>query len=648
MRLAQIGIMNSQGGEALPPDYASLSNLELYVDYTGLVVGTTNDYGVVDGAGNVTTLKSVSPSPLTRDFSNVGTAPTLTADGIVFGGSGTLRAGVASKTWANFLHYAASVSNIKSVVHAVVKFGTTSDPNNAYGLFGNNASASANKGLSVFYDDRVSIPRNNGIASFMSNGNWQMINAYQDNIVTPNQFCVIRVETKWHTSAFMRQRIFVNEQLFWTNITSNGSNVVTTPTYDLEIGGVGNGVLPAVLTLKELLIQSSVDDQETYATFTQALLNKYNITAPSVLSTVSTNNTLTIYDTYQEAVGKYYLSAGLDQHPTKKYLVLGAFLDGVDHLADAGKKLSLRRSFDYGLTWEARTDIYDPAGDTCAQDLSSGFSANGRHHVFTDTHVVVGASFTPPHKIIYLYSDDEGVTYTTVDISSIIPVDDLLSFRTYGDVIENTSVLMTCGYRVTDEGSSANSERFILRSTDGGANWTYLQVERSAGYINEGSLIALDGTTIILICRNEVTKEWTQYKSSDNGLTWVNQGDLSFGETIGNPGPVRLTKFKIDATDVIACYYLDRDLELVKVIYGTADGIKTNGLAGWIIGTKTTVLSGTSRIAHYGDYLHPMGNFNAIMLSAYEKEVTDFSNNDLITALVPSTQYATVKTALGL
>jgi hypothetical protein len=649
LNFAQLGLVGySQGEEALP-DYDSLSNLELYVDYSGLETNTTNDYGVVDGSGNVTTLKSLSPGPTDRPFTNVGTAPTLTADGIVFGGAGTLRAGVASKTWANFLHYAADINNLQSVVHAVVKFGTGSNPDAAYGLLGNNAASSANKGFSIWFDDRSAVPRSNAFVGFVSTGTAALISTIQNEVITPNAFCVIRVETKWFSTVFFRQRIFINGQLYGTAVTSATSTPVTTPTHDLEIGATGNSALPGTLTIKELSIQSTFNTQEFYKSFTTALLNKHNITAPSVLSTVDVSNTLSIYDTYQEAVGKYYLSAGLDQHPTKKYLVLRAVLDGQDHTADPLKKITVQRSLDYGLTKGSNIDAYHPSGDIFAGDLGTGFAANGRHHMFTNTHTANGVTFDPPHKLIYLYSDDDGASYVATDLTSILPVDDLIALRTYGNVIENSNgVLLTCGYRFTNEGVFTNSERFVLKSTDGGSNWTYIAVERTADYRNEGAIIFLDDNTVLLLARDEVTKEWAQYISTDIGETWVNQGAQAFGETLTSAGPCRLTKFKIDSTDVIACYYPDRANKVVKVIYGTAAGIIANGLTGFVAGTKTTILSGTSRLAHYGDYLHPMGNFNAIMLSAYENNPQDNSNNDLITALVPSTQYATVKTALGL
>jgi hypothetical protein len=205
-------------------------------------------------------------------------------------------------------------------------------------------------------------------------------------------------------------------------------------------------------------------------------------------------------------------------------------------------------------------------------------------------------------------------------------------------------------YKFTANGDVTESANYIFRSTDGGANWSVITIRaKGTTYINEASIIGLDNTRVMAVIRNEVTGEWQQYMSSDNGLTWVDQGALTLGETLTNPSPVRLTSFEMSGSKVIACWHPDRAgaAENLKVTYGTAANLIANGVSGWNTSTKTTVVN-TSRMTHYGDYCHPMNNFNTLMGSAYETATADFSDNDFITASMLSTHYATVKTALGL
>src|SRR5687767_14965492 len=130
------------------PDYAGMSNVVFHGRADGLAINTTNSFGVVDVSGNVT--KWISVDTTTHEFDSNGTAPTLTGTeidaAIVFGGAGRLRHNGLSSVFNNF-HFRASINDLKWTIHAVVKFGTTSDPNAIYGLFGNNAGGSTSKGI---------------------------------------------------------------------------------------------------------------------------------------------------------------------------------------------------------------------------------------------------------------------------------------------------------------------------------------------------------------------------------------------------------------------------------------------------------------------------------------------------------------------
>src|SRR3972149_5599406 len=153
------------------PDYAGMSNVVFHGRADGLVVNTTNSFGVVDVSGNVTKLISVDTT--THEFDSNGTAPTLTGTGIdaaiVFGGAGRLRHNGANSVFNNF-HYRASINDLKWTIHGIVKFGTTSNPDAVYGLFGNNGGASGSKGINGNFDDRASVNLNENFSFGITRG----------------------------------------------------------------------------------------------------------------------------------------------------------------------------------------------------------------------------------------------------------------------------------------------------------------------------------------------------------------------------------------------------------------------------------------------------------------------------------------------
>lgn len=637
------------------PDYSSLSSYEGRWSDEGLVTNTTNSYGIVDGSGNVTTLKSILPGPTGRDLVSNGTAPTLTSGNLTFGGAGRLRHSGAS-TW-NFAHFNATPANLKWTVHIVTKVGTGSDPNAFYGLVGNNGSSGGNKGFSIYFDDRVAGPRNNAIRCQITQGGGNFtFNNTQDNVITPNELCVITVETEIGTTPNSgKQRVWINGRLQSIQVVYTTVGLITTPTLDLEIGGSGNGAGPLVGIIKECIIQSTIETGQVRSAFTQGLMYKYGIYETVFLAEPDPTRTFDIFNTYQAAVGDYYLACSFDQHPIFPYRGVRVFADGTDHTAELTKKASVQKFTNYGQSFATKTVLYDPVGSLAVQDLGGGYANSGRHFTFMDIHTASGGASTSPHYAFMSYTDDDYDSQTLVDITSLLPSDGLDTWRFYGNLIENNGYLMFPFYKLDDEGDTNPSAIYLLRiasTLDPSilGNWAVhtIYAPTASPYLNETTIIALNDNTILALARNDVTFEYTQFISTDNGVNWTNQGDCSFGETLAFAGPCRLNTFSLAGTKVIVCYYPDRNAPSLKAVYAKASDIIASGVSGWNLSTKTTLLSGTGRRLHYGDYFHPNGNFNAIGMSAYEKSPLDLSNNDLVTFVVLSTHYATVKTALGL
>lgn len=361
-----------------------------------------------------------------------------------------------------------------------------------------------------------------------------------------------------------------------------------------------------------------------------------------VIPTVDVTKTTSIYNTYTNS-GHYFLSAGIDQMPSTRNRLIGYFSDGDEHNVEATKHVTVRISTDMGRTWGAANTVYDPSGSLAIQDLGGGFSRTSVHHIFT---ALVDASSVTPETIIYLRSTDGGVSYSATDLSSILPSDGLAAYRALGNMIDVNGILMMPFYKALGEGNPSQSANYLLRSTDDGVTWTAITVRaKGSSYYNEGTIAYLELGYVIYLARNEITSEYRQFMSTDYGLTWTDQGDQSLGESFSFAGPCRMTSFKIESIPVIACYYTDRGANITKVVYATAANLRNNGLTGWTTSTRTTILN-TGIRAHYGGFLQYYNNMNCLMLSAYENG--DLTVNSLISVMVLSTQYSSVKTALGL
>ena len=97
----------------------------------------------------------------------------------------------AASTW-KFLH-----DSTGSSVFSVVTFGTSSNPDAALILLGSSGAATVNIGLSMFYDDRLSLSRNNAFVLFVNRGlaGTAAATNMSLDVVTPNSARIITALT---------------------------------------------------------------------------------------------------------------------------------------------------------------------------------------------------------------------------------------------------------------------------------------------------------------------------------------------------------------------------------------------------------------------------------------------------------------------
>jgi hypothetical protein len=632
--------------EPPPPSYNILGNIEAIWESPRMVVNTDNDYGIVDASGVPTTWKSIAPGPTGRNMTLAGTGedPVIVNGAIYFKGQRRYRTGAPASNWNFLQHNGTGFSNLKWTIHIAGGVGDTVDPNWFYALMGNNSNSQTRRGISLYWDDRESIPRSNALNANITKGSaGYIILSAPEDILEPNSRFVLTIEVDGSQSEAARQKFYINNVLFAYSSASPSTSTAGTPSYDLEVGGLGNGSGGLYGSISHVVIQSRVESESVREDFVASLLPQNNRPYnPSPY--VDETRQYQVYETFSET-GRYYFVNGLLQNPFNHDEVIQIFHEGDLHVHAADKNLSYRKSTDNGRSFGSRVSFFDPPGTPAIQDAATGIDDNGRIHVVVDTHTTLSPGDVA--QLFYLYSDDFGTTWTPTDITASVPNDGLLAYRPHGNIIQVENYLYAPLYKLADEGDVSSSARYIMRlPITGSTAWEFFLVEATTDPCrNESSIQALDDETILMLTRNEDTKLYSQYEIDLPTMTSISQGDISFGEIGGvTAGPPRLTKFKIGTSDVIMAWILNRSGGIVKYVLGTAVNLKSNGLTGWELSTKTEIVNDI-QILHYGAFLHPNNNLNAI--GAIARDPATWTENTMVYFDLPTTNYAAQKTALS-
>ena len=375
-------------------------------------------------------------------------------------------------------------------------------------------------------------------------------------------------------------------------------------------------------------------------------LSQYGITLGRPTPLIPTDDTkvYALQSTLDET--RYYLCSTLSQSPKVRSVGLNVFLDGVNHVDDAAKKVSFRKTTDLFLTYGSKTTFYDPVdGDMQTQSLAAGYSNNGRFHALIQCQDSVGVP-GGTQELRYMYSDDDGTTVSS-PVTITLPVTSLNAFRMHDKIIDlGSGVMLAPCYFFTDEGNITQSERYVVKTTDGGATWSFILVEGpTSTYINEGSLLSITNNIIYYMVREDTSSspQFYCYKSLDQGGTWTNLG--FFGTTITKTGgdPPVLRKFRADNGKWFAVMYFSaRSADTLYAIYGRLDNGVEGGLGLFNVSTITLLRTDPVNYLHYGDFVHYNNNMNA--RGAWPREVSSvpLEDNEMIYFENLTTQYDSV------
>jgi hypothetical protein len=338
----------------------------------------------------------------------------------------------------------------------------------------------------------------------------------------------------------------------------------------------------------------------------------------------------------------YNTFPSLSQHPTNKNKIIRTYLEAPlsGHSYIEGKILRMQVSNDKGQTWGAITTVYDPGGILCVQEQHAGYTSDGRFHILA---TVIDDTYACTLK--YLYSDNDGVSFTVSDISALVANVTRPIYRNSGNLIENNGVLIGGLYKVNAGNTSC--EQVVLRLVSG--TWSQVSVNITTAYESEMTIESLGGDNLIILVREDVTMAFVQYSSADNGLTWTRLGILNFNVPANQGWPSKLHSFMMNGEKVIV-HYMPRYIAThpVYAIYGKATDLLELGMGGWNYSTLKTVVLPTGYpyglyydyVVH-GDVIHPDNDYNAV--GCYPFYIFDMSYGDLLTFNIDTTDFATLQ-----
>jgi len=277
-----------------------------------------------------------------------------------------------------------------------------------------------------------------------------------------------------------------------------------------------------------------------------------------------------------------------------KYFMI--YADAINHVGDSSK-IKMSKSSDQGKTWDTTVIISGPGGGNHWVSMGAGgVTGSGRiiAAYFDFDKTTIGASDNVTTAIKIKYSDDEGTTWSspfTISLGSTIN-----NQLPYGPMIRiGGDSLLISWYGITAGGN----EVYVIKSGDDGATWgsNILVSNDYATQRDESSFTYIGGSTIIGLLRGETTT-YKQVKSTDNGNTWTDQGNVSFG-TSGTP-PWTRSYIDVNGQRVMVCYFKNGGLYSIS---GYASDI-ISGPSGWKSSTLQQLIS-TVAGNNYINIVHP-------------------------------------------
>ena len=271
------------------------------------------------GANSATLVTLYAQDGSTRHFTNAtpSTQPTFVNAGVIvkrtgvgsgaiarpaadFNGTQSLTVN-ASTALYNFIH-----NGNNAWIYGIAEFGKIANPNNGYGFVGNSAFSGGNRGITLAYDDRGAVPRDNTFVQLINPA--AVSNVSANGYILPQRLYLLTSQVDAdNVTASNRGGFAINAEAVIRNNTSTVAPSALDASFNLQLGTCGNNVLPLVGYISEVIIfnadKTSADASiknninAIYSTYTpvivsdpdaQAFVDAASITSQSQANTVNT------------------------------------------------------------------------------------------------------------------------------------------------------------------------------------------------------------------------------------------------------------------------------------------------------------------------------------------------------------------------
>lgn len=542
-------------------------------------------------------------------------------------------------------------------IQFIGKIGTTSNPDAAYLLCGNNAASSTSIGTCIFIENRVAQPSTQGAQHLVCRGvasslpinsrtNVITFNTRKSYVWTLGMSAIIMNHSRMFDNGDLMS---VNDRIRTTANTTSGLGTAiafsaSNPTNNFQILSGGTGTFRLVGKMEKFIIYPSVLNKDQI----RGVDSFYDIPADygkaaSTCKYVNITQTLTNSPNY--ALGGMYAKTP-DKSRTNFITSIGPnhFSVGSD------RKVMQSVSLNDGFTWPAYTELFADAATSPQGGPAGGYTPTGRLLLIYGKYTSATAVYVSP--IIVKYSGDDGVTWNEATVTPPVTSPTL----TFWNILDQVEVCDNGDLVITMYAASGSSlyNVYVMRSSDNGLNWTFNLITTSTtAYKNESSIINLGGGNMLAVVRVELIDtgffKHEFFSSSDHGVSWSSLGTRNYGTVYAHPPMLR--RFDLDGSRVIAFYYVDRGTRKMFVVYATAAAWVASGLSAL---TGRTVYTLDNRLyganlgweSGYPNVIHPDNDLKCEGI--YSEETTDNSVCTISFFKIDDEHKAKIKAELGI
>jgi len=256
------------------------------------------------------------------------------------------------------------------------------------------------------------------------------------------------------------------------------------------------------------------------------------------------------------------------------------------------------------------------------RNVSGGITATGRivlfvleYNILTKTGIDQG----------YTYSDNDGKTWTAYQT---ISTNNHSFFSPYGKFIAiGNGKIMQSWY---GSGGINKYSTYVITSDDNGKTWSSpitVATSKTIQY-GEASYAYLDNNVIIGLVRNSAGGVFRQVISFDNGLTWSDQGVVTF-DTGLMVSPSLSTYKGADGQKYVVAYYANRQNKNLYAVVGSSTALKS-GVSGWMPSSLTIIGSNNLIDFGYPSVINPCETNHALGVY-YKASSTSIANLNFFT-----------------